>query len=488
MLNFRALQGLRRACAAVVSIAIGLPASKLVALWRPSLLLRVLFTATATAFALVWCALMAYGYHEATDVAVRDKQYRAFGDGLLQSLPTGADPAQARSLVAAFVERMNDNRRLADAPGEIQMRLLDRSSGATVYASGSMNDPHWYSGPAALYSAHVGTQKYHFYFGQTPRWRLQIASPEPSTAWLLWRLAKNLLPNLLIAFPLVVLPLWLAANYGLQPLQQLGEQIATRSADDASNLKLHTVHAELNPLVNAINGLAAKLTQKMQRERAFVQDAAHELRTPLAVVAAQAHVLAKSELAAARQQAETQLQDAIARASHLVQQLLALSAVDADRPPVLETVDLAQMIRDHLAQRASLVSEPPIELSLEAPDQCLQRVDRLAVQSVLSNLLDNAIRYGHPPGEAGHVVTRLQTTAKQWQLEVTDDGPGIPLSERQRVFERFYRSAGQDSSGSGLGLAIVQQATTRLGGRMELREGLNGRGCCFCLTVPIHSP
>jgi two-component system, OmpR family, sensor histidine kinase QseC len=454
--------------------------------FRPSLLLRVLFTATAVAFGLVWFALMAYGYHEATDSTLRNKQYRAFGDGLLQSLENSADAAQARAMAAAFVDRMNESRRLADAPGALQLRFSDRIQGELVYSSGDLASHAWYSGPQTLHTGRVDSQTYHFYFGETQRWRLQMASPEPGTMWLLWLLAKNLLPHLLIAFPLVLLPLWLAAKHGLGPLQALGEQIRARQANDVSDLKLSTVHTELHPLVDAINGLTARLATKMQRERAFVQDAAHELRTPLAVVAAQAHVLAKSEQPAARQQAEAQLHEAIARASHLVQQLLALSAVDADRPTQLDMVDLAQLIRDHLAQLASLTTQASVELSLEAPDHFLQRLDRVAAQSVLNNLLDNALRYGHQPGKPGRIVTRLLVKPDAWQLEVLDDGPGINVSERARVFERFYRSAGQEVSGSGLGLAIVQQAAHRLGGRIELGEGLDGRGCGLRLTVPIQ--
>jgi two-component system, OmpR family, sensor histidine kinase QseC len=454
-------------------------------LFRPSLLLRVLVTATAVAFTLVWCALMAYGYHEATDTTQRNKQYRAFGDGLLQSLANTADAAQARAMAAAFVQRMNESRRLAEAPGDLQLRFSERSSGTLIFVSGDLDGLSWYNGPDTLHTATVESQTHHFYFGETPRWRLQMASPEPRTAWLLWMLAKNLLPNLVIAFPLVLLPLWLAAKHGLQPLQALGEQIASREADDVSRLKLNTVHTELQPLVNAINGLTARLTQKMQHERAFVQDAAHELRTPLAVVATQAHVLMKSVSAASREQAGAQLQAAIARASHLVQQLLALAQVDADRAVDLEKVDLAQLTRDHLAQLASLPSNSALDLSLEAPDQCVQTVDRLAFQSVLQNLLDNAITHGCAAGQGNRTVTRLQTNADQWQLAVADNGGGIAASEQARVFERFFRGTAQNTSGSGLGLAIAAQGAARLGGRIALSEGLDGRGCCFTLTVPL---
>ena len=457
--------------------------------FRPSLLLRVLFTATAVAFTLVWFALMAYGYHEATDATVRDKQYRAFGDGLLQSLDNTADAAQAQAMAAAFVDRMNDSRRLANAPGLLQLRFSERASGKMVYLSGDLPDTAWFSGPQALHTARVDSHSHHFYFGETARWRLQIASPEPSAAWLLWMLAKNLLPNLLIAFPLVLLPIWLAAKHGLEPLKALGEQISARDTDDVSRLRLSTVHAELAPLVDAINGLTARLAHKMQSERAFVQDAAHELRTPLAVVSTQAHVLMKSDSPASRELAGEQLQDAIARASHLVQQLLALTQVDADRAVQVERLDLAQLLRDHLAELASLPGSSSIDLSLEAPDHCFAQVERLAFQSVLHNLLGNAITHGCRDVHGSHgnrVVTCLSADENHWQLSVADNGPGIGTADQARVFERFFRAASQEVSGSGLGLAIAAQAAARLGGRIELHPGLDGRGCCFTLTVLLR--
>lgn len=448
-------------------------------------MLRVLFTATAVAFALVWFALMAYGYHQATDATLRNKQYLAFGDGLLQTLSETANAAQARSIALAFVERLNESRRLAQAPGALQMRLSEPRTGALVFSSGDLAHNLWHAGPQALHTARIQSQTYHFYVGQTPRWRLQMASPEPSAAWLLWQLAKDLLPHLLIAFPLVLLPLWLAAKYGLEPLKKLSEQITSRQADDISSLPLNTAHAELQPLVDAINGLTTRLAQKVQGERAFVQDAAHELRTPLAVVATQAHVLQKSENPAARQQASAQLQDAIKRASHLVQQLLSLAQVDADRHVQLESVDLAQLARNHLAQLASLPANAHLELSLESPDRCVQTLDRVAFESVLQNLLGNAIAHGCAAGRGNRVVTRLWVETTQWSLSVADNGAGIALADRARVFERFFRGADQDSSGAGLGLAIASQGAARLGGRINLSEGLEGRGCCFTLVVPI---
>ncbi len=452
---------------------------------RPSVLRRVMLTVVAAAFTLVWVALMAYGYHEAVDPTLRDKQYRIFGDGLLQTLSSTGDAAQARVLVSAFEARINESRRVADAPGEVAIRLWDRERQSLVYEAPGAPPAAWGNPGHSTWVERVGATEFHFYQGDTARWRLQIASPSPSTAWLLWMLAKNLAPNLLIAFPLIALPLWLALAHGLRPLRELSELIEARGADDLSALPLRAPQAELRPLVHSLNGLMARLAQKIEREHAFVQDAAHELRTPFAVISAQAHVLAKAESPREREAAERQLDDAIARASHLVRQLLDLAQMDADARRPAEEVDIAQEARTALAERASLVSTRHIELSLDAPDELVRRVDRLALHSVLNNLLDNAVRHGTVPGLPGRVDIRLVDEGGQrWSLAVYDDGPGIPAAGRALVFERFHRQAGQRQSGAGLGLAIVKRAATRLGGDVAIVPGLDGRGCGFRVQVP----
>jgi two-component system sensor histidine kinase QseC len=453
---------------------------------RPSLLRRVLLAVVVVGFGLVWVALLAYGYREATDTVKRDEQQQAFGDGLLQSLSNTPDAEQARMLVSAFESRINESRRLAKAPGEFGMQLWDRERHTRVYATPGVAQVPWREASSpSMWTAPIGQADFHFYQGQTDRWRLQIASPLPETAWLLWMLAKNLAPNLLIAFPLVVVPLWLALAYGLRPLRGLSELIAARGVDDLSTLPLQTPQAELQPLVASLNGLMARLSQKIKREHAFVQDAAHELRTPFAVISAQAHVLAKAGLPQEKQAAERQLDDAIARASHLVRQLLDLAQMDADAQRTPEPVDIAQEARTALAERASLAATQHIELSLEAPDHFPQQVDRLALHSVLNNLLDNAIRHGTAPGRPGQVAIHLSLQQRHWKLAVLDDGPGIAPDQRALVFERFYRQAGQRQSGAGLGLAIVKRAASRMGGEVSIGPGLQGRGCGFTVQLPL---
>jgi signal transduction histidine kinase len=209
------------------------------------------------------------------------------------------------------------------------------------------------------------------------------------------------------------------------------------------------------------------------------------MRTPLAVVTAQAHVLARSTDAGSRATAQQHLEQAIARAAHLAQQLLDLAALDEAPRAVPATVDIAAQVRAQLAQAAPAALAQGIELALEAPDQLWCAAEPAALQSIVANLLDNALRYGGPGCTVQ--VTLSAGPAPGWSLTVQDDGPGIAPAEQARVFDRFYRGAGQAASGSGLGLAIVRQAALRLGGSVAIVPGLAGRGVGLQLSVPAQT-
>ena len=142
-------------------------------------------------------------------------------------------------------------------------------------------------------------------------------------------------------------------------------------------------------------------------------------------------------------------------------------------------------MRGALAQAAPQAIARQIELSLDAPDTLPARLDQPAFESIAHNLIDNALRYT-PHG--GNVAVALRREGAALQLSVQDDGPGIPTSEHQRVFERFYRGAGHAANGSGLGLAIVRQAVLRMGGQVQIGVGVNGKGVGFFVSIPLpHS-
>ena len=241
-------------------------------------------------------------------------------------------------------------------------------------------------------------------------------------------------------------------------------------------------HRELKPLTQALDTLFRKLREKIDRERGFVQDAAHELRTPLAVITAQAHVLARSQDSGERGAAHENLNHAISRASHLARQLLVLASLDDAQQRSVRRIDVAQAVRQLLAQAAPAAMERGIDLSLEAPDTLWCAIDEPALESIVFNLVDNAVRYGKP---AGAVAVRLDGDEEGLELQVRDDGPGIAPGELELVFERFYRGVGHDMPGSGLGLSIVRQAAARMKGHVMVTKGVKGAGVGFRVSIPV---
>jgi signal transduction histidine kinase len=241
-------------------------------------------------------------------------------------------------------------------------------------------------------------------------------------------------------------------------------------------------HAELKPLAVALDDLLAKLRRKIEAEQAFVASAAHELRTPLAVVTAQAYVLAKATKAEERDEAQRHMEGATSRASHLIHQLLLLASMDMQRPAKCTAVDLAQLVRQTIAYLVPSASARNIELAVEAPERVMLTLEVESFHSVLENLVDNAIRYGH---ESGRVIVALLPRGDAVMLSVADDGPGIAQEEHTRIFDRFYRAESTaDVPGTGLGLAIAKQAAARMGGALQMAPGLDGRGICFTLQIP----
>ncbi|MBC7683498.1 MAG: HAMP domain-containing histidine kinase, partial [Ferruginibacter sp.] len=335
----------------------------------------------------------------------------------------------------------------------------------------------------------IAGQPYRVAQTDLPRWSVRIAEPKLADTTVLQRIVNDLLPALLLALPVALLPIWLAVRQGLKPLQHLSAQLQARSPNDLHALTADLRYAELNAVALAFNAVLDQLRDKLQREHAFVQDAAHELRTPMAVISAQAHLLVQATDAPQRALAQAGLEQAIQRASHLAHQLLALAALDEDSRPAAQRVDAAALLRNTLATLAPAALSRKMDISLEAPDQLFCTLDTAALQSIVQNLLDNALRYGR---DGGRVAISLQGDSLQLRLQVADDGPGIPQDEQERIFERFVRGSHPHSyaqaAGSGLGLAIARRAALALHGHITLGPGLNGQGATFALTIPVQTP
>lgn len=435
------------------------------------------------AFVVIWIVLIGYVYVDSRRLDSNAPGLDKFGGALAQSLAPIDDPAQAVAAVQTTSRWVNQRRREIDRlPGVLLFDLLDER-GVRLWASPALRDVAILSPERLLGEITVGGKPHTVYEGRAGRWTLRLVQPVRSDADFLAYNSRFLLPYLALALPFILLPVWWSVRNGLKPLQRFADGIARRAPDDLSPLALPVVYRELRPLGEAINALLTRLRQKMDRERAFVQDAAHETRTPLAVVIAQAHVLAHSSSGEARRDAYEQLTRAIARASHLTQQLLALAKLD-DSVSVARPLDVAQACRQWLAQLVPAASARGIEIELQAPERLERTIDEAALNSVVHNLVDNAIRYGRTNG---NVRIDLRDDGERLTVHVLDDGPGIAEDDKARVFDRFWRGTGHDAAGSGLGLAIVQQAASRLGGKVVLTAGLGigmNMGVGFLISLP----
>ena len=449
----------------------------------PSIGRRVL-AAMLIAFVGVWLMLLAYFYVEFRQALAVDQGLKKLGRAMSASLREVDSDAQAVGVMRSTATQFRTLRISGNPGGSVWMELRRRDDGAVLYRSASLGDRVLDAPAPQVIERDFDGVSYWVHGTEAGRWRLQLAEPRITGWWVLERNATRLLPYLLLAFPIVLLPVWLAVRLGLRPLQRLADLIARRGSSDLSPIGYDPPQAELKPLTSALERMLRQLRDKLTQERAFVHDAAHELRTPMAVIAAQAHALAGAADAAERERAQLHLEQAIARASHLTQQLLDLALLDDAQPSAPKRVDVAQFARGLLAQAAPQAMARGIELALEAPDSLRAEVDVPALQSVLENLLHNAIR--HVP-DGAQVAMTLRVEDGRLALLVADDGPGIPAAERERVFERFHRGEGaHETPGSGLGLAIVKQAVHRMGGEVAIVDGLApGRGVGFSVRLPL---
>ena len=455
--------------------------------WQPSLARRLL-GALLAAFALVAAVLLMQEYLQFKQQMTEQPGIRQLADLMRAGIAQEPDGPTAARVLAGQLGHLNALRRQSGKlPGDLLLQLYDRE-GRLIFASG----PGELIAQPGVGEQSLQGRRHWTWREDGERWSLRLAEPTLPDVDLLGWLARELGASMLLAFPLVLLPLWLAVHTGLRPLRRFAQRLDGVEADMAlAPRELDLRYAELRPLGQAFEGLMARLRQRLARERAFVQDAAHELRTPLAVIAAQTHVLVQSADEPGRQEAGERLLAAIRRTSHLSQQLLDLAALDGKAERPRQRLDLVQASAQLLADLHGRACERGLTLALEAPEQLPRVLDVAAFQSVLHNLLDNALRYVHAGGQVlltlAGVPTGLENAGQEgagWRLTVSDDGPGIPAAHRELVFERFWRGPAVESPGSGLGLAIVQQAARRLGGQLSLDAGPDGRGCVFSVCVP----
>lgn len=337
---------------------------------------------------------------------------------------------------------------------------------------------------AGFVELNIRDEAWHVYYLQSPGGEWLVATGQ--RAYERDELVRNLVVSHLLPW-LLVLPVLLAvmawtARQALAPVRVLTGELRERGADDLRPLPVQQIPSDLQPLLVAMNGLFRRVEATLARERRFTADAAHELRTPLAVLRAQWDVLRRARDPQERREAEARLGAGLDRMDRLVTQMLALSRLEAtDRLPRAGALDWAPLVEQAMSDVLPLAERRHIELGCDWPAPgtpvfpLAGDADLMTV--LLRNLLDNAVRYA-PEGST--VTLRFEARG----LAVANEGPPLPAEQLAHLGERFYRAEGQAESGSGLGVSIVQRVAALHGLALHYRAGADGRGVVAELTAP----
>jgi len=321
---------------------------------------------------------------------------------------------------------------------------------------------------------------------QAPTRVIQVAQPMRVRERRAVDLALETLKPFVLLLPVLAILIWLAVGRALRPLERLTQLVKARRVDALEPLPANArLPDEVQPLVSALDELLGRLRAALERERAFMADAAHELRTPLTALHLQMGMLARASGETERVAAMQNLSAGVQRAIHLVEQMLALARQEprADAPRV--TVRLDDLAREIVAELVPLADARGIDLGLSVAQAASVRGDPDALRTLLRNLVDNAVRYTPRGGRVDVSVEEAAAdTPSGPRLTVADDGPGIAPEERTRVFDRFYRHPGTTPPGSGLGLAIVKAIAVAHGATLTLAEGLSARGLSVVVGFP----
>lgn len=278
---------------------------------------------------------------------------------------------------------------------------------------------------------------------------------------------------------------WFGLVRGLSPLARLRSSVSQRAPSDLSPIDPHSVQAEVRPLIDALNQHTARIERLLSTRQRLITDASHQMRTPLSEMRTQIEYTLRQERPELSHQTLKDVHADVDRLARLLSQLLLQARTDPDGLPELRAgrVELGELARSATLDQVSVARRKAMDLSFEPPPRpAVVAGNALLLRELVANLVDNAIAYGH---QGGSVTVRVRLDGGV-RLEVEDDGPGIAEHERERVFERFYRSPAARAAapaGSGLGLAIVRDIATAHGATVELVVPRAGRGLCVRVTL-----
>jgi two-component system sensor histidine kinase TctE len=318
------------------------------------------------------------------------------------------------------------------------------------------------------------------------RFQVQVAETVSGRELLTREILTGAAARQLLLIAVAGLMTWFGIGRALKPLNRLQQAIRRRSPSDLGPLR-QDVPKEVRHLVEAINQLMDRLKVNIETMQRFIADASHQLRTPLAALQTQTESALRDRDPDSLRRSLLRLNASTRRTSRLASQLLAIAQVSPEpgaRPPK-EPLDLARLAAEVTREWVPAALDRNVDLGFEAPrGPAVVLGQAVLLGELLKNLIDNALR--HAP-DGGHVTVRAAGAGSSVDLEVEDDGPGVPRDQRARVLERFYRVPGDKTEGCGLGLAIVKEIAETHGARVTLASGNGERGLLVRVSFPAHA-
>ncbi|ELX8379710.1 ATP-binding protein [Providencia vermicola] len=288
---------------------------------------------------------------------------------------------------------------------------------------------------------------------------------------------------LLFILGIMLIAIIITAYFSLRPLRQAATIIASRKPGNLTPISVKEQYKEIRPIITAINNLMSRVDAANQREKRFMADAAHELRTPIAAVIAQLHLLMQIQNVKEKEEIVNDMQAALNRAASLSHQLIDLARLEAEDFSVnKEQINLPVLISHITSLHVPHAINQDIDIELQSADNVFITTDKLALTTIFTNLLENAIKYSDKKGKIKITIKDLSPFGAT--ITVQDNGRGIPEESRQLIFSRFYRVPGTTETGSGLGLSIVHNLATKIDAAIRVTDGLDKKGVGFIIDLP----
>ncbi|MEO8002192.1 MAG: ATP-binding protein [Arenimonas sp.] len=287
-----------------------------------------------------------------------------------------------------------------------------------------------------------------------------------------------------ILIPVLLFIIGYLVRQTFKPVTQLTKELDLRAEQDLHEVSKTNLPTEILPFVAAINRMLKRVDQSVAQQRRFVADAAHEMRTPLTALSLQTELFDAEDMSEQARERLATLKSGLERTRLLLNQLLAFARAQQENNSENAEVSVQYVFRRALEDLMPLAEAKHIDVGVLSQHDAMLRVSEFDLIALVKNLVDNAIRY---TPEHGKIDLSLEAGPNAVVIKITDTGPGIPESERERVFDPFYRVLGNESQGSGLGLSIVKAIAERLGAEIHLDDShrqMENLG--LCVTVVFH--